>query len=42
VVETCRQQGQCVWDFLTECAAAVAEGCAVPSLLKAPNVAPAA
>jgi transposase len=39
VVETCRQQGRSVWDFLTECMAAVAEGCAVPSLLHPPNAA---
>jgi transposase len=38
VVETCRQQGRNVWDFLTEYSAAVAEGCAVPSLLTPPNV----
>ena len=35
VVETCRQQGRGEWDYLTECIAAVAEGCAVPPLLNA-------
>jgi len=42
VVETCRQQGRGVWDYLTECIAAVAEGGAVPSLLTPPNAAHAA
>jgi transposase len=42
VVETCRQQGRDVWRYLTECIAAVAEGCAVPSLLSLPNGAYAA
>ena len=42
VVETCRQQGRNVWVYLTECIAAVAEGCAVPSLLHPPNAAHAA
>jgi transposase len=39
VVETCRKQDRNVWDYLTECVAAVAEGCAIPSLLDAPNAA---
>jgi transposase len=42
VVETCRQRGQDVWDYLTECVAAVAAGYAIPSLLNTPNTAPAA
>jgi transposase len=42
VVETCRQQGRGVWDYLTECIAAVAEGGAFPSLLTPPNAAHAA
>jgi transposase len=42
VVETCRQQGRSVWDFLTEYDTAVAEGRAVPSLLNAPNAVRAA
>src|SRR6516164_5143509 len=42
VVETCRQQGRSVWDFLTECVAAVADGYAVPTLLTPPTVATAA
>jgi transposase len=42
VVETCRQQGRDVWSYLTECVAAVAEGCVVPSLLNAPTAASAA
>jgi transposase len=42
VVETCRQQGRSVWDFLTECVAFVAEGGAVPSLLTPPNAVHAA
>jgi anti-sigma-K factor RskA len=33
VVETCRQHGRGVWDFLTACMAAVAEGRIMPSLL---------
>ena len=37
VVETCRQQSRDVWGYLTECIAAVAEGCAVPSLLSPPE-----
>lgn len=42
VVETCRQQGRDVWGYLTECVAAVAEGCAVPSLSTQSNAAHAA
>jgi transposase len=42
VVETCRQQGRSVWDFLTECVAAVADGYAVPSLWTPPTFVPAA
>lgn len=42
VVETCRQQGRSVWDFLTECVAAVTDGYTAPSLLTPPNAAPAA
>jgi transposase len=37
VVETCSQQGRCVWDFLTASMAAVAEGRTVPSLLTLPR-----
>ncbi len=33
VVETCRQQGRDVWDYLTACVSASAQGQAVPSLL---------
>jgi len=33
VVETCRQQGRGVWDFLTACMAAAEEGRIMPSLL---------
>lgn len=33
VVETCRQQGRSVWDYLTECIVADAEGWAMPSML---------
>ena len=33
VVETCRQRGRGVWDYLTACLAAVDEGGALPSLL---------
>ena len=36
VVETCRQQGRCVWDYLTAYTAAAAEGCTMPSLLTLP------
>jgi transposase len=42
VVETCRQQGRGVWDFLTVCMAAAAQGCSLPSLLTLPNSAQAA
>jgi transposase len=42
VVETCRQHGRDVWSYLTECVAAVAQGCAVPSLLNTPTAASAA
>ena len=34
VVETCRQQGRNVWEFLTECVSAFAEGRLAPSLLQ--------
>jgi transposase len=37
VVETCRQQGRGVWDFLTACMTAAAEGRIVPSLLTLPS-----
>ena len=37
VVETCRQQGRSVWDFLTDCMAAAAEGQVLPSLLTLPS-----
>ena len=37
VVETCRQQGRGVWDFLTVCMAAAAEGRVLPSLLTVPG-----
>ena len=33
VVETCRQRGRGVWDYLTVCLAAAAEGRVLPSLL---------
>jgi transposase len=33
VVETCRQHGRGVWDFLTACMAAAEEGRILPSLL---------
>jgi transposase len=42
VVETCRQQDRGVWQFLTECVAAIAGGYAIPSLLTPPNAAHAA
>jgi transposase len=42
VVETCRQQGRDVWDYLTACAAAAAEGRVLPSSLTLPNTAHAA
>ena len=37
VVETCRQQGRGVWDYLTACMAAAAQGRVLPSLLTVPN-----
>jgi transposase len=37
VVETCRQRGRCVWDYLTACTAAAAEGRVLPSLLTVPS-----
>ena len=37
VVETCRQQGRDVWEFLTSCMAAAAEGRVLPSLLTLPS-----
>jgi transposase len=37
VVETCRQQGRGVWDFLTACMAAAAEGRVLPPLLTVPS-----
>jgi transposase len=42
VVETCRQQGRSVWDFLTVCMASAAQGRSLPSLLTLPNSAQAA
>ncbi|HEY7328290.1 MAG TPA: hypothetical protein VH592_11645 [Gemmataceae bacterium] len=42
MVETCRQQGRGVWDFLTACMAAAAEGRIMPSLLTLPSDAHAA
>ena len=36
VVETCRQQGRSVWDFLTACMAAAEKGI-MPSLLTLPS-----
>ena len=42
VVETCRQQRRNVWDFLTACMAAAAQGRIMPSLLPLPNTAHAA
>ena len=42
VVETCRQQGRSVWDFLTVCLASAAEGRIMPSLLPLANTAHAA
>jgi hypothetical protein len=42
VVETCRQHGRGVWDFLAACMAAAAEGRVLPSLLTPPNTAHAA
>jgi transposase len=37
VVETCRQQGRGVWDYLTACMSAAAEGRIMPSLLTLPK-----
>jgi transposase len=37
VVATCRQQGRGVWDFLSACMAAAAEGRVLPSLLTVPS-----
>jgi transposase len=37
VVETCRQQGRDVWDFLTACMAAAAEERVLPSLITLPS-----
>jgi transposase len=37
VLETCRQQGRGVWDFLTACMAAAADGRVLPSLLTLPS-----
>ena len=42
VVETCRQQGRGVWDFLTACMTAAAQGRVLPSLLTMSNTAHAA
>jgi len=42
VVETCRQQGRDVWNFLTECVSAAAQGRVSPSLLAMSNSAHAA
>jgi transposase len=42
VVETCRQHGRGVRDYMTECAVAVAEGRTVPYLLTPPDAVPAA
>jgi transposase len=42
VVETCRQQGRDVWNFLTVCMAEAAQGRSLPSLLPLPNTAHAA
>jgi transposase len=42
VVETCRQHGRGVWDFLAACMAAAAEGRDLPSLLTMSNTAHAA
>jgi transposase len=42
VVETCRQQGRGVWDFLTACMTAAAEGRITPSLVAPPSVVHAA
>jgi transposase len=37
VVETCRQHDRGVWDFLTDCLAATAEGHVLSSLLTVPS-----
>jgi transposase len=37
VVETCRQRGRGVWDFLTAYMTAAAEGRVLPSLLTVPR-----
>ncbi len=37
VVETCPQQGRDVWEFLTSCMAAAAEGRVLPSLPPLPS-----
>jgi transposase len=42
VVETCRQQGRGVWDYLTACMAAAAEECVLPTLLTLPKTTHAA
>jgi transposase len=42
VVETCRQQSRGVWDYLTDCLAAAAQGRSLPSLLILPHTAHAA
>jgi transposase len=36
-VETCRQQGRGVWDFLTGCMASAAQGRIMPSLWTLPS-----
>jgi transposase len=42
VVETCRQQGRDVWNFLTGCVSAAAQGRLSPSLLTVPDTSHAA
>jgi transposase len=42
VVETCRQQGRDVWNFLTGCVSAAAQGRVSPSLLTVPDTSHAA
>ena len=37
VVETCRQQGRNVWQYLTNCTEAALHGLAAPSLLPQPH-----
>ena len=37
VVETCRQRGRNVWEFLTACMVAAAQGRIMPSLLTVPS-----